>query len=59
MTNKTSFNLLYVLQIIFMIAMIVSAWKGNTNTEIVCAAFWLFYEIKAHHEIERRKNVEI
>ena len=56
MTNKTAFNLLYVLQIVFMIAMIVSAWMGRTNVEIVCAAFWLFYEIKAHHETERRKN---
>ena len=56
MKNETAFGLLYVLQIVFMIAMIVSAWMRNTNVEIVCAAFWLFYEIKAHHEIERRKH---
>ena len=58
MKNKTAFRLLQVLQIVFMVAMIVSAWKGMTNVEIMCAAFWLFYEIKAHHEIERRGAIE-
>lgn len=24
--------------------------------KVACAAFWLFYEIKAHHEIERRNG---
>ena len=57
MSDKTAFNLLCVLQIIFMIAMVVSAWQRNIYTEVACAAFWLFYEIKAHHEIERRVNV--
>lgn len=56
MKNKTAFNLLYVLQIIFMIAMVVSAWQRNIYTEVACAAFWLFYEIKAHHEIERIRH---